>query len=144
MSGLCARPLPSALAWEELQLSTNNQLHHRQSAARYEQHIIHITAVPFKVQQTTKFSLHCISWWMGQVIRSRKRVHQDPTTISKTWHSVLLLIFSSLVSFLLFPCYIVCGSYIFIFQSLLASFCFFWFFFIKNELEREGILSVSI
>lgn len=58
--GSVPESLPSALAWEELQLSTNNQLHHRQSTARYLQHSIHITAVPFKVQQNYQIqsSLH--------------------------------------------------------------------------------------
>lgn len=114
--GSVPESLPSALAWEELQLSTKNQLHHRQNAVRYEPHILQITELfPLRCNKTTKFSLHCISWWVDQAIRSRERVHQDPVTISKTWHPVLLLIFSSLVSFLLFPSYIFCGSYIFIF-----------------------------
>lgn len=123
--GSVPESLPSALAWEELQLSTNNQLHQRQNAARYKPHIIQITKLfPLRCNKTTKFSLLCISWWVGQVIRSHKRVYQDLTTISKTWHPVLLLILSSLVSFLLFPSYIFLCSYVFIFQSLLASFYF--------------------
>lgn len=37
--GSVPESLPSALAWEELQLSTKNQLHHRQNAVRYEPHV---------------------------------------------------------------------------------------------------------
>lgn len=140
--GSVPESLPSALAWEELQLSTNNQLHLRQNAARYEPHIIQITELfPLMYRKTIKFSLHCIRWWVGQVTRSHKRVHQDPTTISKTWHPVfLLLIFSSIFSFLPFPLYIFCGSYLFIFQSLLASFCFLNFLLKMNK--REKVFSV--
>lgn len=128
--GSVPESLPSALAWEELQLSTNNQLHCRQNAARYELHIIQITELfPLRCNKTTKFNLHCISWWVGQVIRSHKRVHQDPTTISKTWHPVLLLIFSSLVSFLLFPSYIFLWFISFYFTVSASFFLFLNFFY---------------
>lgn len=127
--------LPSALARGVLQLSTNNQSYSRQNATGYEPDILQITTsefelFPLRCNRTTKFSLYNISWWAGQVIRTLVGVQQDPMTISKTWHSVLLLIFSPFVSFLPFPSHIL--SWFISFFSFFRLYFLFFFFFKLN------------
>lgn len=131
--------LPSALARGVLQLSTNNQSYSRQNATGYEPDILQITTsefelFPLRCNRTTKFSLYNISWWAGQVIRTLVGVQQDPMTISKTWHSVLLLIFSPFVSFLPFPSHIL--SWFISFFSFFRLY-FLFFFFLNWTRERK-------
>lgn len=146
--------LPSALAWEVLQLSTNNQSYGRQNAAGFEPHILQITTseselFPLRCIKTTKFNLHNISCRSGQVIRIPYGSSRTPWQSAKP--GILFCLSSSLH---LLACFPSLGTFfrgsshfdmvrltLFIFQSLFHFFLSFIFFFLT---ELETISSVSI